>query len=163
MSIRDKEGKLAITMMGLIDGRLDIKRLVRPLCWPLMIVLELLMLLLCWCLALRWTRAAGIVADWATMNLPDSSWYWSNAEAGRIANRYDATPAEMVETIRELREALDGICEQAQDHPAFLPACFDDRDFDTIEQVGGDSADWTLIAIMADDALCKTAKYEETK
>jgi hypothetical protein len=54
------------------------QRLVRPLCWPFMAIFELLLLLVCWGLALRWPVAAGIVADWATMNLPDPSWYWPN-------------------------------------------------------------------------------------
>lgn len=54
-----------------------------------------------------------------------------SAEAGTIANRYDATPAEMVETIRELRRTLCLI--------SF------DRPFDTRIQ----------------DALKETTKYED--
>lgn len=56
-----------------------VQRLVRPLAWPFMAVFELLLLLLCWGLALRWPVASGIVADWATMHLPDPSWYWPNS------------------------------------------------------------------------------------
>ncbi len=64
----------------LTTSRCWLARLVRPLCWPFMAVFELLLLLLCWGLALRWPVAAGIVADWATMNLPDPSWYWPNGQ-----------------------------------------------------------------------------------
>lgn len=56
-------------------------RLVRPLCWPFMAIFELLLLLVCWGLALRWPVAAGIVADLAAMHLPDPSWYWPNDQS----------------------------------------------------------------------------------
>lgn len=57
-------------------------------------------------------------------------------EAGTIANRYDATPSEMVETIRELRKALD----VAGRHVAGL---------------------WVEESI--NNAMDKTAKYEEAE
>lgn len=55
-----------------------LKVLVRLLCWPCMAIFESLLLLVCGGLALLWPRAAQIVADWATMNLPDPAWYWLN-------------------------------------------------------------------------------------
>lgn len=58
------------------------------------------------------------------------------AQAGTIANRYDATPSEMVETIRELRKALD----VAGRHVAGL---------------------WVEESI--NNAMDKTAKYEEAE
>ena len=51
------------------------KLVIRLLCWPFMLVFELLLLLVCYVLALRWPLASSIVADWAITNLPDPSWY----------------------------------------------------------------------------------------
>lgn len=74
------------------ESKSGVARLVRPLCWPFMAIFELLLLLVCWGLALRWPVAAGVVADWATMNLPDHSWYWPNAPASAAGEKIEGGP-----------------------------------------------------------------------
>lgn len=91
MSIRDKDGKLAIA-----PG------------W--------------------WNEVSG--RDWSMVETDDrveiAEVFYVNeaefiAEAGTIANRYDATPAEMVEAIRELRAVL-ACCECSPNYKAIKSA-----------------------------------------
>ena len=49
--------------------------------------------------------------------------------------------------------ALERILEIAQEHPAFDQELFEKRDMEAICEVGGQVADWTIIAIIAADAL----------
>lgn len=52
-----------------------------------------------------------------------------------------------------MKEALESILKTAMEHPCFDREAFDNRDFDSLEQQGGDICDWTMIAITAADAL----------
>ena len=56
---------------------------------------------------------------------------------------------------REEQLAL-GLCDilaRAKTHPAFDAEAFESRDVDSLVKQGGDICDWTMIAILADDAL----------
>lgn len=57
------------------------------------------------------------------------------------------------EQLKKLSAALNHICETAMDHPAFDGEFFEMRDQVGMAEVGGEVADWTGIAIIADDAL----------
>lgn len=52
-----------------------------------------------------------------------------------------------------LIQALKTIRDKAMDHPRFDREAFYGRDLETIAQIGGDTCDWTEIAIIADEAL----------
>jgi len=52
-----------------------------------------------------------------------------------------------------VKEALETIRDMAMDHPCFDGEAFEKRDMDALTEVGGDVCDWTVIAIIADDAL----------
>lgn len=55
--------------------------------------------------------------------------------------------------VQRITEALTEIRKMAQDHPAFFVDAFTERDIDALVKEGGDVCDWTMIAIIADDAL----------
>lgn len=55
--------------------------------------------------------------------------------------------------IEPLVAALTEIRRMAMDHPCFHETLFDNRDFKGLEDQGGDCCDWTMVAIIADDAL----------
>ena len=56
------------------------KRLVRPLLFPLMAAFELLLLVAGWiCAVLHPATASRII--WLAKRLPDPKWYWPNAPA----------------------------------------------------------------------------------
>lgn len=61
------------------------------------------------------------------------------------------------EKITNLRVALNDILERATDHPAFDIDCYKARNICDLVKIGGDTTDWTMVAIIAADAL------EETK
>lgn len=61
------------------------------------------------------------------------------------------------EKITNLRVALNDILERATDHPAFDIDAYKARDVSGLVKIGGDTTDWTMVAIIAADAL------EETK
>lgn len=61
--------------------------------------------------------------------------------------RWQANP------MTDQREALSEILKMAKEHPAFDEVAFDARDIKALCNVGGDVCDWTMIAIIADDAL----------
>jgi hypothetical protein len=50
-------------------------------------------------------------------------------------------------------DALLTILKMAKEHPLFDPDLFEKRDYTGLSDIGGDVADWTYIAMMADDAL----------
>jgi hypothetical protein len=50
-------------------------------------------------------------------------------------------------------KALQEILNEASDHPAFDRSAFESRDIDSLVKQGGDICDWTMIAIIAADAL----------
>lgn len=52
-----------------------------------------------------------------------------------------------------MKVALQEILYRATGHPAFDKELFDSRDMDALTAEGGDVFDWTVIAILADDAL----------
>jgi hypothetical protein len=58
-----------------------------------------------------------------------------------------------------MKKALEKIRKMAMDHFAFDKDLFDSRDIDELVMRGGDICDWTMIAIIADDAL----QVEEAK
>lgn len=58
------------------------------------------------------------------------------------------TPAEQL-----MWNALEDVLDRATEHPCFDRDCFDRRDVDGLCDQGGDICDWTMIAIIADDAL----------
>jgi hypothetical protein len=60
---------------------------------------------------------------------------------------------ERGERRKAMETALTEIRERAMDHPAFDKVSFDNRDIATIVSEGGDVCDWTMIAILASDAL----------
>jgi hypothetical protein len=62
----------------------------------------------------------------------------------------------------KLINALISIRAMAMDHPAFDGIAFKDRDFAAIDKQGGDIADWTMIAILADNALQSTPDADRT-
>ena len=53
----------------------------------------------------------------------------------------------------DLVRALEEIRRKAMDHPCFDSDCFERRDVDGLCEQGGDICDWTMVAILADDAL----------
>ncbi len=53
----------------------------------------------------------------------------------------------------ELIVALTEIRKMAMEHPAFYEAAFKERDIDALCEEGGDMCDWTMVAILSDDAL----------
>ena len=53
----------------------------------------------------------------------------------------------------KLRNALIEIRKMAMEHPAFAEEAFRNRDIESLENEGGDIFDWTIVAIIADDAL----------
>lgn len=57
-----------------------------------------------------------------------------------------------------LINALEKIGNLAISHPCFDPEAFEKRDVEGLAVRGGDVCDWTMIAILADDALKKAAK-----
>jgi hypothetical protein len=78
------------------------------------------------------------------------------AEAGTVTNETGRTPAELRDLCRELRAALSAIQARATDHPCFMAESFARRDMDAICDEGGDCCDWTMVAIEATDALAKS-------
>ncbi len=72
--------------------------------------------------------------------------------AGTAVSAPDVGLCVLCEIVK-LRSALTEIGKMAKDHPAFYRAAFDDRDIDALVNEGGDTCDWTMIAILADDAL----------
>jgi len=52
-----------------------------------------------------------------------------------------------------LIKALKNIRTLAKGHPAFDEVAYSDRNIERLEAKGGDTCDWTMCAIMADDAL----------
>ena len=56
-------------------------------------------------------------------------------------------------SLDSLVGALTEIRKMAMEHPAFYKEAFDSRDIDALCDEGGDVCDWTMIAILADDAL----------
>ena len=112
MSIRDENGKLAITGGDWTVGEIWLGTKYD-----------------------NWVESKGACKH-ITKGIPERADMDLCAEAGTIANRYDSTPAEMVETIRDLRGLIDFIEEE----------CVMD-----------------VIRESCKDALKKTAKYEEAK
>lgn len=62
--------------------------------------------------------------------------------------------------IDKLVEALRAIRKAAMEHPCFSPIIYASRDYARLEDVGGDIAAWTQIAITADEALDAVGKGE---
>lgn len=58
-----------------------------------------------------------------------------------------------MKTLHELADALEQIRSMAEGHAAFDEVAFINRDFDALSKAGGATSDWTMIAILADDAL----------
>lgn len=58
-----------------------------------------------------------------------------------------------LDEIKRLREALVEIRQMAKNHSCFDGEFFERRDIDGLCAEGGDIADWTFLAIVADDAL----------
>lgn len=56
-------------------------------------------------------------------------------------------------TNAKLTAALENIQQQAMDHPCFYVGAFERRDITELCKIGGDICDWTMIAIVAADAL----------
>lgn len=86
--------------------------------------------------------------EWSENPEPDGLLF---AEAGTVANRYDATPAEMVETIRYLRAELHEAKESIESWATYASDYFQNKhdlqgNLDHLDRV-----------------LAKTSKYEETK
>lgn len=52
-----------------------------------------------------------------------------------------------------MEKALQEILRMAMDQATFWQEAFDSRDMDGLITEGGDVCDWTVIAILADDAL----------
>lgn len=52
-----------------------------------------------------------------------------------------------------LREALKTIRDKAMDHSKFDREAFYAKDLEALAKIGGDTCDWTEIAIIADEAL----------
>ena len=57
------------------------------------------------------------------------------------------------EKLKIYHDTLINIRQMAWEHPMFDQAAFDKRDINGLVTVGGDICDWTMIAILADDAL----------
>ncbi len=53
----------------------------------------------------------------------------------------------------DLLDALKRIRSMALEHPCFDSEKFEQRDLDGLAEEGGDICDWTMLAIIADDAL----------
>lgn len=58
----------------------------------------------------------------------------------------------------QIVEALTEIRKMAMEHPAFYEDAFKERNIDALVEEGGDVCDWTMIAILADDALRPNAE-----
>ena len=56
-------------------------------------------------------------------------------------------------SLDSLVGALTEIRKMAMEHPAFYEQAYKDQDIDALVEEGGDVCDWTMIAIIADDAL----------
>ena len=54
---------------------------------------------------------------------------------------------------RILLDALDDILARALNHPMFDMELFDAQDLEALYHVGGDTCDWTMIAIIANNAI----------
>jgi hypothetical protein len=52
-----------------------------------------------------------------------------------------------------MRKALQEILDMAINHPAFDGELFQLQDLQTLADVGGDVYDWTMVAIIAQNAL----------
>lgn len=50
-------------------------------------------------------------------------------------------------------DALKRIRSMAMDHPCFDEEKFEKRDLEGLAEEGGDICDWTMLGIIADDAL----------
>lgn len=75
---------------------------------------------------------------------------------GSIATRtqMDAFTSMTTEpNLPDLIAALTEIRRRAMDHPCFAVDCFERRDIAGLCELGGDICDWTMVAIVADDAL----------
>lgn len=55
-----------------------------------------------------------------------------------------------------LLQALEDIRDRAMDHPLFDEVAFQHCDVESLAKQGGDICDWTMIAILAQDALNHT-------
>ena len=55
--------------------------------------------------------------------------------------------------INRLKIALMEIRSSAQEHPAFDLELYQFCDIDALRKIGGDVCDWTMIAIIANNAL----------
>lgn len=61
--------------------------------------------------------------------------------------------AQRLERQEEMVKALERIREMAMDHPCFELELFKSRNIDELSNVGGDICDWTMVAVISDDAL----------
>jgi len=61
--------------------------------------------------------------------------------------------AENVVQQERMKKALESIRDTAKAHPCFDGDCFERRDIDELEKVGGDVSNWTLVAIEAEEGL----------
>ncbi len=60
--------------------------------------------------------------------------------------------------MKNLLAALTHIRSIAMDHPCFDQEKFEQRDLEGLAEEGGDICDWTMLAIIADDALKTVTK-----
>lgn len=59
----------------------------------------------------------------------------------------------MKPNVAKIIEALQDILITCRDHPSFSEELFDARNIDELCKIGGDICDWTMLAIIADNAL----------
>ena len=55
--------------------------------------------------------------------------------------------------MKKTTEAMRAVRRMAMLHPCFDARLFEKRDIDELARIGGDICDWTMVAIIADDAL----------
>ncbi len=72
----------------------------------------------------------------------------------------NATEMQSGSSLEPLVSALNEIRKMAMEHPCFDADCFERRDIDGLCDQGGDICDWTMVAILADDALRANAPGE---
>jgi len=60
---------------------------------------------------------------------------------------------EVIQLNQKMRDALNSLRIIAMNHPAFNIDLFKAKDLENIQEIGGDAADWTILAIIADEGL----------
>ena len=58
-----------------------------------------------------------------------------------------------IKVNQKMRDALNSIRVIAMHHPSFNEELYKGTDLDAIQEIGGDTADWTILAIIANAGL----------